>query len=34
MGDERARYEPAIGDDERETLLAGWHAALERAMSR
>ena len=34
IGDERARYEPAIGDDERETLLAGWHTALERAMSR
>jgi glycerol kinase len=28
---ERARYEPRIGEDERESLLAGWHAALARA---
>ena len=28
---EGARYEPRMSSDERETLLAGWHAALERA---
>ncbi|MGI8430339.1 MAG: glycerol kinase GlpK [Solirubrobacteraceae bacterium] len=28
---ERWRYEPAIGADERETLLHGWRRALERA---
>jgi glycerol kinase len=28
---ERARYEPAMGADEREALLADWHRALERA---
>jgi glycerol kinase len=28
---EAARYEPAMGDDEREALLADWHRALERA---
>ncbi len=28
---ERARYEPRMGADERETLLAGWARALERA---
>jgi glycerol kinase len=28
---ERARFEPAMGADERETLLAGWRRALERA---
>ena len=28
---ERARYEPRMGEDERETLLAGWRRALERA---
>jgi glycerol kinase len=28
---EAARYEPRMSVDERETLLAGWHAALERA---
>jgi len=28
---ERARYEPRMGADERETLLAGWTRALERA---
>jgi glycerol kinase len=28
---EAARYEPRMSGDERETLLAGWHAALERA---
>jgi glycerol kinase len=28
---ERRRYEPAMGEDERETLLASWHRALDRA---
>ena len=28
---EAARFEPRMGDDERETLLAGWRRALERA---
>ncbi|HEV2770521.1 MAG TPA: glycerol kinase GlpK [Solirubrobacteraceae bacterium] len=28
---ERARYEPCMGADERESLLAGWSRALERA---
>jgi glycerol kinase len=31
IGAERARYEPAMGDDEREMLLHGWHRALERS---
>jgi glycerol kinase len=31
MGDERARYEPVMGEDERETLLDGWHRALDRS---
>ena len=31
LGDERARYEPRISDDERESLLDGWHRALERS---
>ena len=31
LGDERARYEPRMGSDERAELLAGWHRALERA---
>jgi len=31
LGDERARYEPRISDDERGTLLDGWHRALERS---
>ncbi len=31
MWREAARYEPAMGADERETLLAGWRRALERA---
>jgi glycerol kinase len=31
MGDERARYEPRMGSDERATLLDGWHRALERS---
>jgi len=30
---ERARFEPAMSDDERATLLAGWRAALGRAAS-
>jgi glycerol kinase len=29
-----ARYEPRMGGDERETLLAGWADALDRARSR
>ncbi len=28
---ERARYEPQISQDERETLLHGWNRAVERA---
>jgi glycerol kinase len=31
LGDERARYEPAMGEDERVSLLDGWHRALERS---
>src|SRR3954466_11141833 len=31
MVSERARYEPKMGDDERESLLEGWRRALERA---
>jgi glycerol kinase len=31
LGAERARYEPRMGEDERATLLAEWHAALDRA---
>jgi glycerol kinase len=31
MWREAARYEPRMGADERETLLAEWHRALERA---
>jgi glycerol kinase len=31
LGGARARYEPRMGQDERSALLAGWHAALERA---
>ncbi len=30
---ERARYEPSMSEDEREGLLAGWRAALQRARS-
>jgi glycerol kinase len=26
---ERARYEPRMSADERETLLGGWHRAVE-----
>ncbi len=31
MWREAARYEPAMSDDERETLLHGWHRALDHA---
>src|SRR5215217_7889151 len=31
LGDERARYEPRMADDERESLLEGWHRAVERS---
>jgi glycerol kinase len=31
MWRERARYEPAMGEDEREELLGRWHEALERS---
>jgi glycerol kinase len=31
MDMEQARYEPRMGEDERESLLSGWHRALERA---
>ncbi len=31
MWREAARYEPEMGEDERATLLADWHRALERA---
>ena len=31
LGDERARYEPRMSEDERESLLDGWHRALERS---
>ena len=31
MWREAARYEPRMSEDERETLLAGWHRALERS---
>jgi glycerol kinase len=30
---ERRRYEPAMGEDERATLLEGWRGALARARS-
>jgi glycerol kinase len=33
MWSEAARYEPSISDDQRETLIAGWRRALERARS-
>jgi glycerol kinase len=29
---ERSRYEPAMGDDQRQTLLAGWRRAVERSL--
>ena len=31
MWREAARYEPAMGEDERESLLSDWHRALDRA---
>ncbi len=31
MWREAARYEPAMGEDERRSLLAGWHRAVERS---
>ena len=31
IGDERARYEPRMSGDERESLLEGWHRAVERS---
>jgi glycerol kinase len=31
IGEERARYEPRMGEDERATLLDGWHRALDRS---
>jgi glycerol kinase len=31
MWREQARYEPAMGEDERKSLLADWHRAVERA---
>ena len=31
MWRESARYEPAMGEDERKALLGGWHRALERS---
>src|SRR6185437_10216368 len=31
MWREAARYEPRIGEDERQSLLAEWHRALERS---
>jgi len=33
MWREAARYEPKMGEDERETLLSDWHRALDRAKS-
>ncbi len=31
IGEEAARYEPRMGEDERATLLDGWHRALDRS---
>ncbi|HEY7961456.1 MAG TPA: glycerol kinase GlpK [Solirubrobacteraceae bacterium] len=31
---ERTRFEPRMGGDKRATLLAGWHAALARTLTR
>ena len=31
IGEERARYEPRMGEDERAELLDGWHRALDRS---
>jgi glycerol kinase len=33
LGDERACYEPRMGEDEREALLDGWHRAVDRSRS-
>jgi glycerol kinase len=33
MWREAARYEPSMSEDQRESLLAGWARALERARS-
>jgi len=33
MWREAARYEPRMGEDERQTLLANWHRALDRSRS-
>ena len=33
MWRQAARYEPSMWEDERESLLAGWSRALERARS-
>jgi hypothetical protein len=33
MWRQAARYEPSMSGDERESLLAGWARALERARS-
>jgi glycerol kinase len=33
MWRQAARYEPSMSDDQRESLLAGWARALERARS-
>ncbi len=32
-GEEKSRYEPRMGEDERETLLAEWRRALERSFA-
>jgi glycerol kinase len=34
MWRQAARYEPSMSEDERDTLLAGWQAAVERARGR
>jgi glycerol kinase len=31
IGEPKAVYEPDMGEDERATLLDGWHRALERS---
>jgi glycerol kinase len=33
MWREAARYEPEMGEDERASLLEGWHRAVERSRS-
>jgi glycerol kinase len=32
MWREAKRFEPKMGDDERERLLSGWHDAVERSL--